>query len=396
MTSFSTSSLVDSPSRKAARAGKNVLILMSDTGSGHRRSAEAVKAGLLQICQGTNSRHSKASDRTVTLDIRIVDLLAYSNGPLSRAPIFYAKIARHAPWLWAAGYHLSNGQLRSKLAHRWMERPLYGAFQRLEAQGFGDAESYAPQAGILPADETGSPSRETTPRMDTARPSSSEKWIPDLVVSVHGLLTAPARRAIRKAGLKAPFVSLITDLCGGHSLWYDPGSDLTLVPTAEAAELARSLRIDAAKTRIVGQAIHPVFAAAPESVLEARAYLGLAPDKGCSLILGGGDGVGHLEEIVRAIASEFPPESHQIQVIAGRNQSLEKRLHALAKQLPHSVQVTGFVDDVWRRMQASDVILSKAGPGTIMEAVALGKPSSSPGISQDRSLRTSIMSRGMA
>jgi 1,2-diacylglycerol 3-beta-galactosyltransferase len=45
-----------------------------------------------------------------------------------------------------------------------------------------------------------------------------------------------------------------------------------------------------------------------------------------------------------------------------------------ARQWPVPVIVKGFVTDIWNWMAACDCVVSKAGPGTIAEALSLGKP----------------------
>jgi 1,2-diacylglycerol 3-beta-galactosyltransferase len=62
-------------------------------------------------------------------------------------------------------------------------------------------------------------------------------------------------------------------------------------------------------------------------------------------------------------------------VVCGRNQKLVHKLkHETAYPAGMRVVVTGFVDNMPEWMGASDVIITKAGPGTIAEALISGLP----------------------
>jgi len=102
----------------------------------------------------------------------------------------------------------------------------------------------------------------------------------------------------------------------------------------------------------------------------ARAKLGLRPDLPTILLVSGGDGVGPVEEVAAAIDAQ--PLTAQLVIICGRNTALRRRLSQRPWHLP--VRVEGFVEDMPAWMAASDCIVTKAGPGTIAEAMAMGLP----------------------
>ena len=61
-------------------------------------------------------------------------------------------------------------------------------------------------------------------------------------------------------------------------------------------------------------------------------------------------------------------------VIAGRNKKLETELKEGAKSIGFPMRVYGFTDQVQELMAQSDLIITKAGPGTIAEAMAMNLP----------------------
>ena len=73
-----------------------------------------------------------------------------------------------------------------------------------------------------------------------------------------------------------------------------------------------------------------------------------------------------------AVAQELDGKNAQLVVICGRNEAVKQRLEG--RDWPVRMEVRGFVSDMNLYMEASDVLLTKAGPGTIAEAAALGLP----------------------
>jgi 1,2-diacylglycerol 3-beta-galactosyltransferase len=59
-------------------------------------------------------------------------------------------------------------------------------------------------------------------------------------------------------------------------------------------------------------------------------------------------------------------------VVAGRNAALKE--HLKARQWPLPTLIYGFVNEMPDFMRAADILLTKAGPGTISEALIAGLP----------------------
>jgi 1,2-diacylglycerol 3-beta-galactosyltransferase len=103
----------------------------------------------------------------------------------------------------------------------------------------------------------------------------------------------------------------------------------------------------------------------------ARAALGLE-QRPTVLLLGGGAGMGALEATAAALAPALAQRNGQLAVICGRNQAVRARL--AGQRWPIPVRVAGYVDNMPLWMAAADLLVSKAGPGTIAEALASGLP----------------------
>lgn len=296
---------------------QRVLILMSDTGGGHRSAAEALADAF-------------ACDFPTRYQVTLVDAIAHTAMfPFNHAAEWYLPFTTHAEFLWRLLFHSTNNRVVVRWLRRFVDFLMGHSLRRL-----------------------------------------LREYAPDLVISVHPVLNAVPCRALRAAGLCAPFVTVVTDLFSAHRLWFNPAANLTLVPTDGARQVGLRCGMPPEKMRVVGLPVSLGFLGNRISKAEHRAGLGLDPERATALIVGGGEGMGRIFEIARAIDSMRLPL--QLVVIAGRNRKLYRKLRNLEWQVPVSIQ--GFVTNMPNWMRASDVIITKAGPGTISEALVCGLP----------------------
>jgi 1,2-diacylglycerol 3-beta-galactosyltransferase len=293
---------------------QKILLLFSDTGGGHRSAAEAIIEAL------ENNYGDKVA-------VKMVDIFhEYAPPPLHRLPAWYPKVVR-VPQAWGLGYRLSNGHRRARLI----------------------TSSVWPYV------------RRSARKLVLQNPS-------ELVVSVHPLANAPVLSALGKN--RPPFVTVVTDLVTTHALWYHRRSDLCLVPTKPAFERAIKSGLDPNKVIIVGLPVAERFSQATGDPNEFRRNLGWPADRPVILLVGGGDGMGPIKRTAYAIA-ESGLEACLV-VVTGRNQGLKTSLEA--RDWPQPTFIYGFVRDMPQFMLASDILVTKAGPGTISEAFNAGLP----------------------
>jgi 1,2-diacylglycerol 3-beta-galactosyltransferase len=121
--------------------------------------------------------------------------------------------------------------------------------------------------------------------------------------------------------------------------------------------------------------VHRSFLApppAPEERAELRSRLGVSPDGFLVLLTSGADGSGGLDRQARALAGAGL--GVEIAVICGRNDALRRRIRGLRDHRGVPLTVNGFVDNMADWLRAADVVVTKAGPGTIAEALCCGTP----------------------
>ena len=194
---------------------------------------------------------------------------------------------------------------------------------------------------------------------------------PDVVLSVHPLLNHISHQAIQRCGRPRGLMTVITDLVDFHRGWTFSHADLVVAPTEEARRVALRRRVPAERVKLLGLPVDLRFRPpAPGEKHALRRRFGLEESRFTVLIVGGAAGVGGLLNQVRALSEE----AHQWQVIAvsGKNEKLRRRL--AEEDFATPTLVLGFVENMPELMRACDVVVTKAGPGAIAEALATGIP----------------------
>ena len=365
------------PFRKRKRKLR-ILILMSDTGGGHRASAKAIAEAL-------------EKEFPKEFETEIYDIWTdVGRWPLNRFVQSYTYLGRR-PMLWRGLWYLTaswpaRGPIRTwhDAQHRWRFRKVF------EDRDPDVVVSVHPLCQHVPLSALGGMVEEEVEEGGNKR----------------------ALAVVKKKKKKIPFATVVTDLGSAHPMWFDSRADVVFVPNERVARLARfhgvrrssvvehglPLRSDFEadpdkpgtgalfQRRQKQQWLRDLFPGSPSARLKRRQRLESLQDRRRSksdpprvLVVGGGDGVGGMKRIVLAAAAALRERQKPcvLTVVCGRNLLLKSQLEEALVGLrsPHvKVEVLGFVDDMHRKMADADVLLTKAGPGTISEAAALGLP----------------------
>lgn len=291
-----------------------ILFLFSDTGGGHRSAAEAIIEALEAQAPGV-------------CDIHLVDVLKdYAPHPFDGLPEAYPMMVK-VPQAWELGYRLLDGNRRGRVL----------------------------TAAVWPY------VRSKVRQLVSEEPA-------DLVVSVHPLLTAHVLKGLGED--RPPFITVVTDLVTGHALWYHRQVDLTIVPTVEARQRALDCGLLPERVRVVGLPVGQKFCQPLEDPSAVRRELGWPTDRPVVLLVGGAEGMGPVYATARAIdrlSGDF-----SLAVVAGRNEGLRRRLEATDWEVPTTIY--GFEHRMPKLMRAATLLVTKAGPGTITEALNAGLP----------------------
>ncbi|MCG3205953.1 MAG: Processive diacylglycerol beta-glucosyltransferase [Elusimicrobia bacterium] len=196
-----------------------------------------------------------------------------------------------------------------------------------------------------------------------------KKYKPAAVVCTQAMPAIAMAAEKRKGQLKAPLISVITDFAV-HTYWLHPEVDLYLVGHEDVKQEMIRRGIAAQRIRVTGIPILPKFGESVD-VVSARHKLRLSPHKKTLLIMGGGHGLGPLDEMVEAIKTI--PLHLQTIVVCGKNRRVHKKILKVIGDDP-DFHVFGYVKDTSALMSAADILVTKPGGLTCSEALAKQLP----------------------
>ena len=360
-----------------------LLFLIGDTGGGHRSAAAAVAQALERLLPG----------RFVPV---ICDPLRGPDVPrlLRWFSGLYGPCIRLTPWLWWLFWRASDSPRILSAVRRTVMAPVYGSVARAAA---------------------------------ACRPT--------LIVAFHPMTADPAVRARSAiAGIRAthppavPVVTVVTDLITAHRSWRDAAVDRMIVPSEEIAARCAADGLPADGCLPLGLPVAAEFCQPPLSEAERKELkreLGIDGDF-LVVLTGGAEGSGGLRRRAAAIVRHV--DDVDVAVICGRNKALKRRVTRLARRTerravansgssraagsgsgrgihrpdvraggrtgtrtlnrrlrriigrrsprPGSSRLAahGFVGNMADWLRCADVVVGKAGPGTIAEATCCGAP----------------------
>jgi 1,2-diacylglycerol 3-beta-galactosyltransferase len=287
----------------------HIVFYFSDTGGGHRSAAEA-------IIEAIKIKYKKR------ITTEMVDFFKdYAPVPFNRAAEMYPYMVK-APRLWSASFRATDGRTQARFLTTTMW-PL---------------------------------ARQAAKALVQSHPA-------DLIVTVHPFANSFALKALGTN--RPPFINVVTDMVTTHALWFDNRADLILVPTETARLRAVKYGMPADKLRVVGLPVADRYCQPVGRKSTQRRKLGWPVDKPIVLLVGGGEGMGPLAKT--AIEIDASGLDVCLVIICGRNQRLRETLEAHKWENP--VCIYGFTRDMPNFMRAADFIVTKAGPGTVAEAL---------------------------
>ncbi|MDD3088434.1 MAG: glycosyltransferase [Candidatus Omnitrophica bacterium] len=165
-------------------------------------------------------------------------------------------------------------------------------------------------------------------------------------------------------------IGVLTDYAP-HSYWLHDAVDHYVVPDEKTGALLAKKGIASGKINPLGIPVSLKFRQAHDRKITLR-RLGLIPERPTILMMGGSQGLGPMEELLNAVTLNGRKHFQAI-VVTGRNMRLFRKLVRASKNDKGTV-VLPFADNVDELMDASDIIVSKAGGLTTAEALSKKLP----------------------
>ena len=292
----------------------------------------------------TNPRHlliltSKTGGGHVSLAESLADLLAddFSSTIVDPQPGWihrhYQLVSRHALWLWSAEFQLSNTPTRAAVAHK-----LFSGLIR------------------------------------TRLSSRIAQEQPAAILSTYPFFSYSVQQATRATNRDIPLILLYSDPRTLHWAWLTvKDAALNLAPSREAYAQALAAQVNPQQTHLIGWPPRRQFYA-PDTSAAAQAWAatGFRGDRLTIFLQGGGEGSAGFSRTVEQLLALTDGDGQpalQLILAAGTNSRLQREFQGRA-----GCHVLAFTKAIAPWMACADLVMGKAGPNMLFEAVTLGKP----------------------
>jgi 1,2-diacylglycerol 3-beta-galactosyltransferase len=294
-----------------------VLILTVDIGFGHRAAAKAIAAALEERYAGE-------------CELIIVNPLEDDRAPsfLRDSQEDYDRLVREMPEMYRIQYQIGDLPVSAAMTEGALTVMLYQVFKDL-----------------------------------------TRRHRPDVVVATQNFFPAPLAALTSLGKLKAPFVTVVTDLTKVQRMWLNDAASLTLVPTQAVYQQALDSGLHPDQVRVTGIPVNPAFLHEQRSKEEIRAVLGWRPDMVTVLVVGS-KRVKNLE----AVMNVFNHSGFHVQwvIVTGGDEGLFSKLQQTEW---HGItHLYNLVSNMPSMMRAADCVVTKAGGLITTEALASGLP----------------------
>jgi len=204
---------------------------------------------------------------------------------------------------------------------------------------------------------------------------------PDIAIGVGGYASGPTLKAAQRAGVP-------TLLQEQNS--YAGVTNKLLADKAKAICVAypgMERFFPASRIVMTGNPVRQAILRPGVSPSEAKEKLGFTPDRPLVLITGGSLGAGTLNNVMLKAIADGKAAAVDFQILWQCGAAhIARCREAVGDKLPQNIVLTDFVSDMAVAYCAADLVVARAGAGTISELELLGKPSilvPSPNVAED-------------
>ncbi|MGB2629981.1 MAG: glycosyltransferase [Candidatus Omnitrophota bacterium] len=296
---------------------KKALIFYISEFSGHFHGANAIKKGLLEI------------DKNI--DIEMVNALEYTNPILGNIiNRTYFEVIKKRPEFWGHIYDNPSVLKKTKKAREALHRYNMSKIKRLIG-----------------------------------------KYEPAVVLCTQAFPCGMVADYKKTTGSNIILIGVLTDYAP-HSYWLYDEVNYYVVPSEHVGRALEKKGVPAGKIKAYGIPVDPKFGLRHDKG-DVRGRLGLRREDPAILIMGGSQGIGAIEEVVKELL-EDTRHNYQLLVITGKNKRLYRRLVKLAEKKEKNLKVFPYMENIDELMEVSDLIITKAGGLTTAEALVKKLP----------------------
>ncbi len=186
---------------------------------------------------------------------------------------------------------------------------------------------------------------------------------PDLIISVHSMFTKSISHFIKKEKLNIPFYIDVIDLVKPPHVWFDKNADFLFVPTEEVKKDYIEKGINKNKILVTGFPLR--------DDIEKRNSPKVVNDNVNILLVNSSV---NLKKNLKFVKEVSKLKNATISVICGRDKRMYEHLTKEQKMgnISDKINIYSFVHNMNEFLENSHIILTKAGPNMLLEAVKSG------------------------
>ncbi len=195
------------------------------------------------------------------------------------------------------------------------------------------------------------------------------KFPADIYVATYPGINQVIGKFRKLNNLEARFklITVVTDIATPHGMWFEKLADLTIVPSEEMKINGQKYTYDySEKVEVLGQPISKKYFDNDTSQISE---IELNPNSYKILICGGGEGGEKIQKMTQVIDSYC--SGVEIIVACGKDEILFDDI--VSEKYKNKVVALGWVNGLVNYQKWADLIISKAGPSSIVEALSLRK-----------------------
>ena len=186
---------------------------------------------------------------------------------------------------------------------------------------------------------------------------------PDLIISVHCMITKAVSKLLRKNKLNIPFLINVIDLVNPPKVWRDKRADVSFLPTEPVRQQYLRLGFKPEQLVVSGFPIREdiIIPTEPKKVTEKVHILMVNPSI-------------NLKKNLRFVRELAQIANVEIKFVCGRDVRLYNALNQEKTNNPHlnKVEIFGFVKNMPELLSWAQILLTKAGPNMLLEGTRSG------------------------
>ncbi|MEM1311865.1 MAG: glycosyltransferase [Patescibacteria group bacterium] len=298
----------------------NVLVYYAPFGGGHKAASKI----LLEIASQCKANNLQLKEFDITQNTGIVTSLI---------SLFYRGVATKYTRLWAITFYLTQNRLVINVLQLLLAIKLI--------PGITDA---------------------------------LKKHKPDLIITTY-FIGWFLKHASKLMGSNIKIITLVTDPFDVHPVWINSSSDMYIFESQKAFAEGCKLGLSESTARIISPLVKSQFSRIPKAanITKYKESFDLQNNYRTILLVGGAEGLKDGDRIMIELIKRY--QNVNIVVVCGKNQVYREKCDSIkASYFATNVLVIGYSTQMYELMSIADLVITKAGPGIIFEAVSLRKP----------------------